>query len=1170
MAPLIVICIVIALAAGGYLIVRNRTISSEESKKDSSGDSSKETVVEQKAESEQSDANNEPQKKASVENSSDVLIDQSDTTYNMPRGMFNWEEWVASGIFQNKYFTNVRIDKMIKLIQERVTNGEQNSATRILGFGGLGKTRLVYEAIKGIADEIGNFIYCNTFHHDQSIPHAIVDKINEGDVILVVDNCDLRLHEELMKLTIHHTNVIHLVTITHEVGERFSGGFNISLVAKDFENIIPEIIKDKYPNLLDADVQKISEFSQGFPYMAVEIARAKLDNEPNLGELSNDVLLGKLLGDITADEKKVLMACSVFSSVGRFEDVKGQLEFIAKNSLISGLRGTEEDKLLVFKEAVKKFERRKIIERVGRFIQVRPKPLAVRLSAEWWRNTELAEMEESFLSDVNSHGLSSALCKQMETLSFLPEAQDFVKDMCGVAGPFYNAKVLNTSDGSRIFRSFALVNHHVTTDTLYNLYINKSIDELKEVDRGRRNLVWALEYLCGKKDTFDKASKVLSLLAAAENEHISNNATGQFIHLFSIQLPGTEATLLERIDILKYAVSHSDMRVRVIGLKAMARGLYAPNRFYRMASPGEQNIGIKIEDYFPQTIDEIKVYWKGILDLLVELVNQDSQYLSEVKEVIGDCIRGVFIYKADKIILDAIQKLKTSDELWRTALGNTLNTFEFEAYKRKESELVYLHDLLKILMPQTFEDYYKIGVADPIQSLYLLHNPLERKEDYNERDLVVKEYYRKWAETLISEYEDSQVDLSLLFKGKQNSGYGFGVQLGKVLIEKYTDGSERLEFLSKCIEAIESISKEEQNVLILGSMLDSFDETEFKHAVFDIIEQKDVNYHQVIFFAKFVHLPLSKLKALVEKYSEEEHFLHYFDGFAYGNNLDHLTIAEKVEFCQSLANYNKEGAWVAIHILERYIEYDDNFSNYRRQVIEMLMVDGVIAEIHENNSIAATYVIKWVRKLLEDKSNLDFVNFTVGEIIKVVGNDKTPFINSNIETLLNLLIENYFDLIFPPLGDLLSNYLVFIKLRSIIGVRSSFYYSEGILFLDDGRADKLYQWCEEKPNKRFPIIAELMPTEVQDENGNSIWHPFARKVLDNYGSVDGVLRRLSANLGTYGSVGTSLGYLSGKLKLMEALQQHSNSEVQEWAVKLIAHYKTEIQREKNFQQERNL
>jgi hypothetical protein len=58
----------------------------------------------------------------------------------------------------------------------------------------------------------------------------------------------------------------------------------------------------------------------------------------------------------------------------------------------------------------------------------------------------------------------------------------------------------------------------------------------------RRHLVWALEKLVFRKESFSRAATLLRKLAAAETEdNIVNNASGLFKGLFHIYLSGTEA-----------------------------------------------------------------------------------------------------------------------------------------------------------------------------------------------------------------------------------------------------------------------------------------------------------------------------------------------------------------------------------------------------------------------------------------------------------------------------------------------------------------------------------------------------------------------------------------------------------------------------------------------------
>ena len=144
-------------------------------------------------------------------------------------------------------------------------------------------------------------------------------------------------------------------------------------------------------------------------------------------------------------------------------------------------------------------------------------------------------MVANILVFLAKNNLSEALCDQIAKLDFMPEAQEITAELCGTKGPFGNAEVLNTNQGSRLFRSLVEVNPQATSEALYRIYYANPVEELKKVVQGRRNLIWALEKLCFWENTFEKSAKVLAYFALAENEPmIANNATSQLIQLFRV------------------------------------------------------------------------------------------------------------------------------------------------------------------------------------------------------------------------------------------------------------------------------------------------------------------------------------------------------------------------------------------------------------------------------------------------------------------------------------------------------------------------------------------------------------------------------------------------------------------------------------------------------------
>ena len=79
--------------------------------------------------------------------------------------------------------------------------------------------------------------------------------------------------------------------------------------------------------------------------------------------------------------------------------------------------------------------------------------------------------------------------------------------------------------GSHLFRSIVTVNPEATIKVLTKNYLDKPKDYLVTIVEGRQNIVWALERLCFRKETFFEAAKVLMCFSVAEIEGWSDYTT---------------------------------------------------------------------------------------------------------------------------------------------------------------------------------------------------------------------------------------------------------------------------------------------------------------------------------------------------------------------------------------------------------------------------------------------------------------------------------------------------------------------------------------------------------------------------------------------------------------------------------------------------------------------
>lgn len=165
---------------------------------------------------------------------------------------------------------------------------------------------------------------------------------------------------------------------------------------------------------------------------------------------------------------------------------------------------------------------------------------------------------------------------------------------------------------------------------LYDFFEKKDAQWLHDfiTDDIRRNYVNTLEKLCFSKDSFEYGILLLAKFAFAENENWGNNATGQFLQIFNILLPGTEVDYAERVKALRKLLAGS-VQYEELVIKAVDTA-FKNGSFSRMN--GAEEFGLKIkQDYYPNSADEIREYWYACRDLLMQILKQKNMYLKLVK-----------------------------------------------------------------------------------------------------------------------------------------------------------------------------------------------------------------------------------------------------------------------------------------------------------------------------------------------------------------------------------------------------------------------------------------------------------------------------------------------------------------------------------------------------------
>ena len=443
-------------------------------------------------------------------------------------GMKSWREWEErEDFYRFEFVIDESRKKAIQLIREQIA--ELQSVTRLIGLSGLGKTRLVYEALKP-KDETDflcdKAVYIDASYGAQDIAARVSEWIRcnyEG--VIIVDNCDLELHKNLMKEVKSKRSRFSLLTIDYNLEEDQETLHTVKLDTLD-NFYIKQMLEPVYGKRI-MDLDRIVSFAEGFPQIAVLLADARLNEIPEMSSLTDDELLKKIVwgkGQQIDTAYRVIKGCSLFEQFGLFYEASEEYEFIAKELIDIN---TDD-----FYKYIKLFNTRGILDIRGRYGKVIPTPLAIRLASDWYSETHPDRLAEIIQKPMPGH-LDNSFFSRFSKLDFLSEIKDLVKNLCNDQGPFGTKESILSVRGARLFNSFVEVNPKATIDALKRVFEGITKPEILTIDLDIMSyLIWSLEKLCFRNETFYDAAYLMLRLAACVSKIWSDNAKSRFLQLF--------------------------------------------------------------------------------------------------------------------------------------------------------------------------------------------------------------------------------------------------------------------------------------------------------------------------------------------------------------------------------------------------------------------------------------------------------------------------------------------------------------------------------------------------------------------------------------------------------------------------------------------------------------
>lgn len=1055
----------------------------------------------------------------------------------------NIEEWGESSIVvkePRKFVPDEKREGIIQSIREAiVSNYKQDKATiiRLVGLSGIGKTRLIYEALNTI--ELKELVFY--IESPDKLPASRFNEISINDnvsAIFVIDECPHDKYVELAKEVEGIGGRITLITLDYDIDKPRSKHIILERLENDALDKLIQLTISGLPEMVR---RKIVEFSEGYPRIAVLLSEhfsshPEILSPDTLSKLGIDDLFDKMVEgrgtDLSENDKikKILTAIALFKRLGWDDELSIQGKKVCEFFKIDWL------------EARKKIhtqEERGLVIKRGRYRYISPLPLAIYLASSWWKAMDESAWQE-FYEALPDPEAKKAFLDRLSDLSYSVHANTALKKNFEK----FDYKLLDSEIGSQIFLGLAKADHLLAIATLERILGTLPKEKLLEFEAGRRNVVCALEKIAWWHDTFYRAARLLLKLADAENETWSNNATGVFSQLFQTILGGTTVPAWERHIVLEEILNSGDKPLQKLALKGLEKTFNLIHAT-RDVSGDEQGTVIPPPEWNPISWEDLKRSVLSALNIMDKaLETSDYEIQAEATRIFLSHIRILLARGFDNEVLERLQRIQIKfPELEKELIKSIEEVIYFDTKRLPKEVIDNVISFRDQLIVNDFKGLMKRYVKSRLFKDYL-------KENKTKADEIVREL----AEDSIKYPEKLREELNWLVTPEAENGYLFGKTLGDLDKDYYW-----LEFILQSIK-----DSEKPSVYFLGGYLSSiklYDEKLWEKILNRCYEDEILKKFllEIIWRSgtddKAVKLIIKMLKNQEIKPKEIELL-------TYGAWFGEVSARVFAEFLEDFYKIeNGKYSPLILGIINQYVEKNpDLMSDAKNTLLKYLTKP----EIFENSDTMTIFYWDKLTNKLMDIFN-DSIPYFLDSILSILMNKNFGHHESEVRTKLKYFLEKDFEntwkklrralLAYDHLAWNLTNILkgdygVFRKEKnSLLGLIPDVY---------------IWEWVEENPDKAPYILASMIPLHETEP----LLNPLARDILMKYPTDDDVASGLSDNWHTEGWVGSRSLLYENKLRIAEQWAKDHEVSVVNWANKEVKALRKQLEIAKREEEER--
>ena len=246
------------------------------------------------------------------------------------------------------------------------------------------------------------------------------------------------------------------------------------------------------------------------------------------------------------------------------------------------------------------------------------------------------------------------------------ESIHVIEEILNPEGLYSEPEMLKSSKGSEFLSTLAEANPDAVLNLLESTVGKWTDQEIFDFSEHRQNIVWALEKIAVWSPFNERAINLLIRLAINENATYSNNSTGTLIGLFNIgpEAAATESSPEARLPaLLKLLRSKRDAERR-LGLDIMISALDC-NSGFRTVGPEYQGLKDRAKIWIPATYND---WWQAMFTYFRHLVDETRDWPQEMRgevclALLGAVESQIYIKPCTELAFEVLNVLVDDPEI---------------------------------------------------------------------------------------------------------------------------------------------------------------------------------------------------------------------------------------------------------------------------------------------------------------------------------------------------------------------------------------------------------------------------------------------------------------------------------------------------------------------------